>query len=539
MRPAEIATTAQHTQRQSPSPRNPTQKTGDSQLTGDLRRRQFLEGLGAAGGVLCLTDLDFLGHLPRVSAAETHLPTAAVKFQPDIEPLVRLLEETPRDQVIARFAEKIVAGTSYRDVLAALLLAGVRNVQPRPSVGFKFHAVLVVNSAHLASLAAPDSDRWLPIFWALDYFKSSQERDVEEGDWTMASVDESRLPSPERARRAFREAMETWDVEAADVATAALCRTAGAGEVFDLMAHYGCRDFRSIGHKAIYVANAYRTLQCIGWRYAEPVLRSLSYAILNHTGEPNPAQNELTADAAWRLTQKTLADGTGRWEGGRLDQAATTDHLATLRTATPEEAVAVTAKMLDSGISPQSVIDALFLSAGEMVIQQPAIVALHAATTTNAMQYAYRTVHRRSTRQELLLQNAAFIPYFRRAMEARGKVGTQSIDRLPESDDSSETPTLEQIFDTVSQDRSAAERQMFRFLEQGGRPDDLINAARRLVFLKGNDSHDYKFSSAVLEDYFALSPEFRNRFLSSSAHLLPGSGGRDNGLKDRVQQALG
>jgi hypothetical protein len=34
-------------------------------------------------------------------------------------------------------------------VLAALLLAGVRNIQPRP-VGFKFHAVLVVNSAHLA-----------------------------------------------------------------------------------------------------------------------------------------------------------------------------------------------------------------------------------------------------------------------------------------------------------------------------------------------------------------------------------------------------
>src|SRR5690606_28034399 len=104
------------------------------------------------------------------------------------------------------------------------------------------------------------SDRWLPIFWALDYFKSSQERDVDEGDWTMAAVDESRLPPPHKARRAFRAAMETWDVEAADVATAALCRAAGAHEVFDLLAHYGCRDFRSIGHKSIYVANAYRTL---------------------------------------------------------------------------------------------------------------------------------------------------------------------------------------------------------------------------------------------------------------------------------------
>ena len=34
----------------------------------------------------------------------------------------------------------------------------------------------------------------------------------------------------------------------------------------------------------------------------------------------------------------------------------------------------------------------------------------------------------------------------------------------------------------------------------------LIGAARRMVFLKGTNSHDYKFSSAVLEDYYNISP---------------------------------
>ncbi|HZZ27241.1 MAG TPA: hypothetical protein VFE46_04470 [Pirellulales bacterium] len=33
-----------------------------------------------------------------------------------------------------------------------------------------------------------------------------------------------------------------------------------------------------------------------------------------------------------------------------------------------------------------------------------------------------------------------------------------------------------------------------------------IDAARLLVFLKGNNAHDYKFSSAVLEDYYHVSP---------------------------------
>ncbi len=519
-------------------------------LTNNLQRRHFLGRLGTTGGALWVSELQFLGRLPRVSANETQLPANMVTFHPDIEPLVRLLEETPRKEVIEKFAARILAGTSYRDVLAALLLAGVRNVQPRPSVGFKFHAVLVVNSAHLASLAAPDSDRWLPIFWALDYFKSSQERDVEEGDWTLSAVDESRLPSPQRARRAFRAAMESWDVEAADVATAALVRTVGAGEVFELMAHFGCRDFRSIGHKAIYVANAYRTLQCIGWRYAEPVLRSLSYALLNHNGEPNPSQSELSADAAWRMTQDKLSAVSSRWEGGRVDSGATLTHLDTLRTASPTEAVAATVQLLDDGIAPQSISDALFLSAGEMLMQQPGIVSLHSATTTNAMQYAYRTAVRPLTRQELLLQNAAFIPYFREAMAARGQLGTDRIDQgsLSPEKPSSDSPSpstheqplgLDAIFATVSKDRGAAAEQMHQFLQAGGPPTDLINTARRLVFLKGSDSHDYKFSSAVLEDYYAVSPEFRNAYLSSSAYLLPGSGDRDNGLMTQVQQALG
>ena len=87
--------------------------------------------------------------------------------------------------LVKEVAQRIKGGMSYRELLAGLLLAGVRNVEPRPSVGFKFHAVLVVNSAHLAGLSSPASDRWLPVFWALDNFKSAQARDVREGNWTM------------------------------------------------------------------------------------------------------------------------------------------------------------------------------------------------------------------------------------------------------------------------------------------------------------------------------------------------------------------
>src|SRR4051794_15516670 len=300
-------------------------------------RRSFLRASATGGALLGLGDLGFLSRLRPVSADEATLDPKVVRLQPEIEPLVRLLEETPRERLLEEVAARVRKGTAYRDVLAALLLAGVRNVQPRPSVGHKFHAVLVVNSAHLASLGSPDTDRWLPIFWALDYFKSSQSQDVREGNWTMGPVDESAVPPARRARQVFTEAMDRWDEAAADAAVAALARSAGANEGYELFFRYGARDFRSIGHKAIYVANSWRTLQCIGWQHAEPVLRSLAYALLLHEGD-NPADGDAAADRPWRRNRELASQVKEGWTGGKLDAAASADLIATLRTGSDDDA---------------------------------------------------------------------------------------------------------------------------------------------------------------------------------------------------------
>src|ERR1051326_5004399 len=156
-------------------------------------RRWFLKTAVTAGATVGLGDLSFLGRLPRISAAEADLDTKFWRFHADIEPLVRFLEDTPRERLLEEVAWRIKHGLGYRELLAALLLAGVRNIQPRP-VGFKFHAVLVVNSAHLASLASSDSDRWLPIFWALNQFKISQAANETQGSWRLGPVDEAAIP---------------------------------------------------------------------------------------------------------------------------------------------------------------------------------------------------------------------------------------------------------------------------------------------------------------------------------------------------------
>src|SRR5579884_1549698 len=175
-------------------------------------RRRFVTRSLQAGAIAALGDFSFLHGLPAPAADNDKAARRLVPLSSELEPLVRLMEDTPRGQLMERIVDEVRKGTSYEELLSAVFLAGVRGIQPRP-VGFKFHAVLVINSAHLASQRAPDRERWLPLFWALDNFKASQARNAVEGNWRMAPVEESKLPAPHQAKQRFIEAMDQWDEE--------------------------------------------------------------------------------------------------------------------------------------------------------------------------------------------------------------------------------------------------------------------------------------------------------------------------------------
>ena len=499
------------------------------------KRREFL--FSTAGG-LGLTQL--LTRVGPLSADEVKFERGIARFSREVEPLVRFLEDTPRDRVIEETARRVRGGLSYRQLLTALLLAGVRNVQPRPSVGFKFHAVLVVNSAHLASISCADEDRWLPIFWAIDNFKSSQQRDVAEGNWTLSAVDEKNVPPPHLAVKALRESMNRWDVEQADVAITSLVRNAGAQVVFDELAHYAARDFRSIGHKVIYLSNAFRTLQTIGWEYAEPVMRSLVYAMLNHHGSPNPETSDQVADRPGRYNRENLKKISQGWRAGKLNDAGAEDVVATLHQCTPEQASDKVVELINKGTSLQSLWDGIYASTGELMMRQRGIIALHSVTTTNAIHHAFQNATHADTRKFLLLQNASFLPMFREAARARGRLEDRNIMLMsPKGEKSAATETVPETFELMGSNRMAAAEKLYGYLSNDGDPQAVVDHARRLVFLKGNDSHDYKFSSAALEDYRFLSRDWRNRFLASSVFQLRSATDPTRPLVQRIQQAFG
>ena len=500
-------------------------------------RRHFLQTVTIGGTLAVYGNSGSTLGLPPVSAEEVKLGPDIVRLRPAIKPLVRLLEESPRERLVEEFATRIRRGTTYREVVAALLLAGVRGIQPRPSVGFKFHAVLVVQSVHLASLASGESDRWLPVFWALDYFKDAQAQNVREGGWTMRPVRESAVPEVPKAAGALRQALDKWDETATDAAIAGMVRSAKPEDVFEMLFNYGARDFRSIGHKAIFTANAHRTLQVIGWQHAEPVLRSLVYAYLQHEGD-NPARRDASADVPGRRNLELAKRFKINWQSGRGNEAATAALLAALRTCSEGQASEQVVALVNRGVGPKSIWDGLFAGAAELLMRQPGIVALHAVTTTNALHYAWQRCRDDSTRRYLLLQNAAFLPMFRQAMASRGQVADQRIDRLTPVDTPGSENGVEAILSEISREPSAAIGKVLGYLRSGGKAEDLMQQARGVLLLKANDPHDYKFSSAAFEDFSVISTPWRKRFLAASVLRLHGSRDRTSPLVHRVREAF-
>jgi hypothetical protein len=477
-----------------------------------------------------------LGAITPARAADLKVGPDAVQFRPEIEPVVRWIEETPRDRALEVAIAHLKDGLSYRDLMAGLFLAGIRNIKPHP-VGFKFHAVMVINSAHLLGQTASTSDRLLPMLWALDTFKNSQAQDIKEGDWTLGKVDEARLPKPDKARAEFIRAMEAWDADAADTAVAALARTSGAAETMEPIWRMAVRDQRNIGHKPIFAAQSWRTLQAIGWQHAEPVLRSLAFGLLDLHGD-----SRHVAVGPYEANLENAGKVRDDWQAGKPDPGATRSLLEVMRQATPEAASAEAVKLLNQGVAASSLWDAVVLSGSETLMRNPGILAIHAVTSANALHYIYGASGDDFTRRLALLQAVGWQPLFRARIKPKEGPAIDDLSPL-KLDISKNDEAVGEIFETINKEdpegRVKAAGKTFAYLEQGGSSDLIFAAARRMIFHKGRDSHDYKFGAAAWEECeLASDPKWHAPLAAAMMFNLPGAKTEDSPLMIRAREAV-
>lgn len=505
-----------------------------------ISRRRFLGSVAGAGLLGSVGGLKALSQLKPVSAAETVVTPEMVRFTPEIEPIVRLIEETPRDKCVEVMANALAKGMSYRQFLAGLFLAGIRNINPQPP-GFKFHCVFVIHSCNYLSRMGTPEERYLPLFYALDDFKKSQGQDIEQGDFVLGPV-KGTLPTGQAAWDEFHAAMRDWDEARADRAITALVREQEPEDVFEGLWEYGARDYRNIGHKIIFVSHAWRTLQAIGWEHAEPTLRSLILGLLDFG--PDEVVNGYAFEDQGYIANAARAAGVhgnlpGDWAAMEGETAVVEDLLAPLREGKTEEACRLAVELLEAGKCKAGAIwDAAHLAGGEMMMRQPGIAGLHTLTSGNSMQYAFLSSKKTETRLLLLLQGLAWMCQFRNLLDSKRDKDVR-ITQL-EAGAIAESPeaATEEILSAISTDRAEAAAKAYAYDQKFGHSNEVFDGARRLVFTKCTEHHQYKWPAAVFEDYGRVSPEWRPHMAATAMYYLRGTGHPDSPVIERALEEL-
>jgi hypothetical protein len=434
----------------------------------------------------------------------------------------------------------IHAGLEDRALLGAIAEAAARAVSPCPVVGFKYHAFMMAHAVRRTVTQGRVEDRWPSLLWAADVLKASQATEARQTGWRMDPIETDRVPTRTQAEDAFVSAMERWDPEAADRAIVGLYRAVPQERLFDLLFRYAARDFRSIGHKAITVTNCHRLLHTLGWSDAEPLLRSLTYALQNHADEPNPAQNDLAADRPWRENLALAEDLPSNRQSGTPTPAAIPDLLATFREGSATDTSRATAAALRQGVDPQTLWTAIILAAGELLLRRPGIIAIHANTTAEALHQGYRRSRDDQTRKLLMLQAAAFMPLFRdrlgsgvRSFTIDGLEPEGSAGSAPESD-----RQLGEIFAAIGVDRDLAARKALAYFQATREQAAFQELSRHYTVDRNLGYHDYKLVEAMIENARHLKAPWQARYLAVSVYDLNGPGTPRNAVVVRARELL-
>lgn len=507
-----------------------------------MTRRRFLQAAAVSGA-----GLSGVPSLGRARAGENRSAPEPIRFGPDLEPIVRLIEDTPRKNCIAALVGQLRAGLPYRRFLAAVFLAALRKQNSH-------HSVYLVHSAHQVSLDVRAQDRLLPLFWAVDHFKWHQER----FPTPALSPLRGALPAPEKAESEFHEAMQRNDSERAERAAAALARSAGARQAFESFWQYCCRDISLIGHRAISVTSCWRSLETIGWQQAESVLRFVVYNLHTTNGGPDRYYRANLA-----RVDKAMGKLPAGWSVGRPDRGVTAEVFALVRQGQSERACDLAVRLLAEGRGAQALWDALNVAAAELLILHASDIGmggrpLHLNTTMNAAHYAFQTSSAPRTRLLILLQATAWVGDFIRVHLGDKLLNdTRPVDlrgaRPPDKAANAVPELFEQLpprtYDSRTRGGYALVKREARY-ELGRKVFAVVNqdpqaavqymqAARNWLCAKAAvEAHEFKLPAALFEDYELVSREWRPRLLAASAHWLHGSQSPDSELFQQARQAL-
>lgn len=435
--------------------------------------------------------------------------------------LVSTLVNIPRNKLQPWVVKQIREGRLRKpELIKALLSAGVSHIEPRP-VGFKYHAVLMVDAARRMSLQAEGIANWIPILWNVDYFKHSQARSRNISDWHLEDA-RGDLPTLSEAPALYTQGMRSQTWLQADTAITRLARSGSMHQVFELMLEWAVRDFHSIGHKAILFAGVWRSLEYSGWRESETILRGMTYALL---ADGNVSADQ--EDGWWTrdypeniLLSEKITDVAFVPGSKPADTEALVD---VMRKRDSRYCSEFAVEQITKGMNIQALWDAVFLTAADNVMNRPHIPMLHCITVSHALHSLWQRTANPMMRRVIPLQAISYVVQMK---QQRASGGWNDLDVLalrPEAKSGAgKGNQFEELGESIGYAPDDA-RTLIRAYPLKGDWWRLKQQLNTWLLYKSNKAHDFKYGAAVLETMEWLSPEWRTPYLAACSRLLMGS----------------
>jgi len=323
-------------------------------------RREFLADVGR-GMLVAAVGCGMASELGLAPGFAAELPDA-LDFGP-LEPLVRLMQETPANKLLPALADKLKSGAELRQLVAAAALANARTFGGEDYVGF--HTMMALApSLHMAR-ELPDALQALPVFKVL--YRNTNRIQEKGGriEEVLHPVKPATLPEGRPGGELLREAVRRKDVNEAESAFAALARLGPDDALNHLL--YAVQDNTEV-HRVVLPYRAWDLLDLIGKEQAHTLLRqSVRYCVKAESWPGSAKWDEPRTLLPTLLERHKLLD---RTPGDRKAEDNWVDEFSqTIFKSTPEQAAEAAAAALAEGISPIAVGEAISLAANQLILR--------------------------------------------------------------------------------------------------------------------------------------------------------------------------
>ncbi len=497
-------------------------------------RRRFLADVGR--GTLLAT-------VGPVLAAELGLaPSFALADEPpalgfgDMEPLVRLMQDTPVAKLQPALAAKLRDGVPLKRLLAAGVLANARTFGGEDYIGF--HTLMAMMPAMKMSAVMPEKQAALPVFKVL--YRNTG-RIQEHGGRASEVLHPVAAASENIPAAQLHDIVKGKDTAKAEQAFAAMMQQSPDDGFNALLT---CVQDNPEVHRTVLPSRAWDLLDLVGREHATTMLRQSLRYCLRSEGNRRPEWDEHAKALGKLLDEHKLL---GRAPGTRaMDDTAVEKLGQLIFSGTPEQAAGAVAAALAEGFDHAVVGEAISLAANQLVLrdhgrppewEQPGkppgsvhgdSVGVHASDSVHAWRNLSHVSRGRNVFACLILgawqvarDRAGGSQHF---LEWEPVPSKRQADGVTVTDPASLLAELEAHIRGNLQGHASAV--VHRWGQLGHAPGPVFQLLLRFAVSEDGALHAEKYFQTVWDEFHRTRPAFRWRHLTALARVTASEFGR-------------